>query len=80
MMYISASSVFNVTNCIIEAPCHSFALSGLFDCERASATMMFLRGLTCIALAAQAAALSIGGRQMHIERDSDGLQDIVSSA
>ncbi|RDL39958.1 Beta-galactosidase [Venustampulla echinocandica] len=40
--------------------------------------MMFLRGLTCIALAAQAAALSIGGRHMTVERGSDGLQDIVT--
>jgi len=30
-------------------------------------------------LAVQAAALSIGGKNMKVERDSDGLQNIVSS-
>lgn len=40
--------------------------------------MKLLRALTVAALAAQAAALYIGGRQMIVERESDGLQDIVS--
>jgi hypothetical protein len=40
--------------------------------------MKLLRALTCLALAGEAAALSIGGKQMHVERDSDGLQNIVS--
>lgn len=40
--------------------------------------MKFLRALSVAALAAQAAALSIGGRNMKIERESDGLQDLVS--
>jgi len=35
--------------------------------------------LAVLALAAEAVALSIGGKQMHVERDSDGLQNIVSS-
>jgi hypothetical protein len=34
--------------------------------------------LAILALATEAVALSIGGKQMHVERDSDGLQDIVS--
>jgi hypothetical protein len=41
--------------------------------------MKFLQALAAATLAAQAAALSIGGKQMHVERGSDGLQDIVSS-
>jgi len=41
--------------------------------------MKLLRALSVAALAAQAAALTIGGRQMKIERDSDGRQDLVSS-
>jgi hypothetical protein len=40
--------------------------------------MKLLRALTIAALAAQAAALTIGGRHMVVERDNDGLQDIVS--
>ena len=40
--------------------------------------MKLLRALAALLLAAQAAALSIGGKQMHVERESDGLQDIVS--
>ena len=40
--------------------------------------MKLLRALVVAALAAQAAALSIGGKQMVVERESDGLQDIVS--
>ena len=39
--------------------------------------MRFLRAVTVFALAAQAAALSIGGKQMNVERESDGLQNIV---
>lgn len=34
--------------------------------------------LAAIAFAAQALALTIGGRNMIVQRDSDGLQDIVS--
>jgi hypothetical protein len=41
--------------------------------------MKFLRALAIAALAAQASALTIGGQQITIERDSDGLQDIVST-
>ncbi len=33
--------------------------------------------LTILGLAAQAVALAIGGKQMHVERESDGLQKIV---
>ena len=40
--------------------------------------MRFLRALTLAAVAAQAAALTIGGENVHIKRESDGLQDIVS--
>lgn len=40
--------------------------------------MKVLRAITAFAFAAQAAALSIGGKHMTVERDSDGLQDIVS--
>lgn len=39
--------------------------------------MKLLRAFTIAARAATAAALAIGGRQIVIERDSDGLQDIV---
>jgi len=39
--------------------------------------MKLLRTLTVLALAAQVVGLTIGGKQMHVERDSDGLQDIV---
>ena len=46
---------------------------------RTSANMKLLRALTVAALAVQAAALSIGGKQMSVERDSDGLQNIVCS-
>jgi hypothetical protein len=42
--------------------------------------MKLLRALAIAALAAQAAALAIGGRPMIVERDSDGLQDIVSTS
>jgi hypothetical protein len=41
--------------------------------------MKLLRALTVAALAVQAAALSIGGKQMFVERGSDGLQNIVSA-
>ena len=41
--------------------------------------MKFPRALTIAAFAAQTAALAIGGQQITIERDSDGLQDIVST-
>jgi hypothetical protein len=41
--------------------------------------MRFLRAVTVFALAAQAAALSIGGKQMQVERESDGLQNIVDT-
>lgn len=41
--------------------------------------MKLLRALAIAALAAHAAALAIGGRPMIVERDSDGLQDIVST-
>jgi hypothetical protein len=41
--------------------------------------MKFLRALAIAALAAQASALTIGGQRITIERDSDGLQDIVST-
>ena len=34
--------------------------------------------LTILALTAQAVALAIGGKQMHVERESDGLQNIAS--
>lgn len=40
--------------------------------------MKLLRAIVTAAFAAQAAALAIGGKQMHVERESDGLQDIVS--
>jgi hypothetical protein len=33
--------------------------------------------VTILGLAAQAVALAIGGKQMHVERESDGLQSIV---
>jgi hypothetical protein len=39
--------------------------------------MRFLRAITLVGLAAQAVALAIGGKQMLVERESDGLQDIV---
>jgi hypothetical protein len=38
--------------------------------------MKFLRALAVFALAAQAVAMAIGGKHMHVERES-GLQDIV---
>jgi hypothetical protein len=40
--------------------------------------MKLLRALTIAGLAAQAAALTIGGKHMKVERESDGLQDLVS--
>lgn len=40
--------------------------------------MKLLNALASVSLAAQAVALSIGGRQIVIERESVGLQDIVS--
>ncbi len=43
-----------------------------------STVMNVLRLFAILFLAAQAAALAIGGRLMHIERESDGLQDVVS--
>lgn len=42
--------------------------------------MRFIQALLAVAFAAQAVALSIGGKHMLIEKDSDGLQDIVSSS
>lgn len=42
-------------------------------------SMKLLRALTVAALATQTAALAIGGKQMLVERDSDGLQNIVSA-
>ncbi len=39
--------------------------------------MRLLGALAVGIFAAQAAALAIGGKQMHVERESDGLQDIV---
>jgi hypothetical protein len=41
--------------------------------------MKLLRALTVAALAAQTVALTIGGKHMKVERDSDGKQDLVSS-
>jgi hypothetical protein len=41
--------------------------------------MKFGNVLAILALAAEAVALSIGGKQMHVERESDGLQNIVST-
>lgn len=41
--------------------------------------MKLFRAIGVAALAVQAAALSIGGKNMKVERDSDGLQDIVST-
>lgn len=41
--------------------------------------MKLLRALTIAALAVEAAALAIGGKQMTVERDSDGLQNIVAT-
>jgi hypothetical protein len=38
--------------------------------------MKFLRALAVFALAAQAVARTIGGKHIHVERES-GLQDIV---
>ncbi len=43
-----------------------------------SGTMKLRQVITALGLVAHAAALLIGGRQMHVERDSDGLQEIVS--
>lgn len=40
--------------------------------------MKLFSALTSLALAAQAAAISISGRQIIIDRDNVGLQDIVS--
>ena len=41
--------------------------------------MKFLWALAiCTSLVAQAATLSIGGKHMRVERENDGLQDIVS--
>lgn len=40
--------------------------------------MKALRAFTALALAVQAAALSIGGKSIHVERGSGTLQDIVS--
>ncbi|KAL2070750.1 hypothetical protein VTL71DRAFT_13776 [Oculimacula yallundae] len=40
--------------------------------------MKLLRAITALAFASQAAALSIGGKHMKVERDSHGLQDIVT--
>jgi hypothetical protein len=41
--------------------------------------MKLSRALTILGLAAQAVALAIGGKQMIVERESDGLQNIVRS-
>jgi hypothetical protein len=40
--------------------------------------MKLLSALTSLALAAQAAAIAIGGKHMNVDRDSNGLQSIVS--
>jgi hypothetical protein len=40
--------------------------------------MKLLSALTSLALVARTLALAVGGKQIFIERDSDGLQDIVS--
>jgi hypothetical protein len=42
--------------------------------------MKLLRALAGVAFAAQAAALAIGGKQMLVDRESNGLQSIVSQA
>jgi hypothetical protein len=43
-----------------------------------SGAMKFRQALAVFVLVARAAALSIGGKHMHVARDSDGLQDVVS--
>lgn len=40
--------------------------------------MKLLSTLSVLALAAHAVGLSIGGKRIVVERESDGLQDIVS--
>lgn len=40
--------------------------------------MKLLQALATVVLATQAVALSVAGREMKVERDSDGLQNIVS--
>jgi hypothetical protein len=40
--------------------------------------MRLLRAAIVAALVVQTAALSIGGKNMVVKKDSDGLQDIVS--
>lgn len=40
--------------------------------------MLLLRAVTIASLTVQAVALAIGGNSMKVERDSDGLQNIVS--
>jgi hypothetical protein len=52
----------------------------LVNCPLLSGKMKLRKVLTVLALAAEAVALSIGGKQMHVERDSDGLQNVVSFA
>lgn len=58
---------------------HAFLFSLLVvrDLEPDLFNMRFFAAFATVALAAQAAALSIGGKHMVVERDSDGLQDIV---
>lgn len=41
--------------------------------------MKFLKSLAVLGCAAQAIALSIGGKHFVVARESDGLQDIVCS-
>ena len=60
-------------------PVSPFTYCMLVCCSLPSRTMKLQNVLAVLALAAEAVALSIGGKQMHVERDSDGLQNIVSS-
>lgn len=41
--------------------------------------MRIFNTLTSLALVARTLCLAVGGKQLFIERDSDGLQDIVSA-
>jgi hypothetical protein len=41
--------------------------------------MKLSNALACLAFVARTVSLAVGGKQMVIERDSDGLQDIVSN-
>jgi hypothetical protein len=59
--------------------CFSVDVGESVDCPWLSGTMELLWVFTLFALAVEAVALSIGGNQMHVERDSNGLQNIVRS-